>query len=112
MSFLARVNTVHATASALSVTAVRSMSLTARLNRGPVGAARDTLRKADRTVAGAAVKGIEKGGMSKRQYFFWIIIVFSPEIRNFPFPNFGRLISFVMCRKSPRQTQGCRPDHE
>lgn len=89
MSFLARVNTVHATARispALSVTAARSMSSTARLNRGPVGVARDTLRKADRTVSGAAVKGIEKGGMSKDKTSFGSLL-FLPKIATSHFPN-------------------------
>lgn len=42
--------------------AFRSISSTARLQKGPVETAKDTLKKADRTVSDAAVKGIDKGG--------------------------------------------------
>lgn len=42
--------------------AFRSISSTARLQKGPVETAKDTLKKADRTVSDAAVKGINKGG--------------------------------------------------
>lgn len=43
--------------------AVRSISSTASLSKGPVEAVKDTLKKADQAVSGAAVKGIDKGGM-------------------------------------------------
>lgn len=49
--------------SAATIPAIRSISSTARLQKGPVEAAKDTLKKADRAVSGAAVKGIDKGGM-------------------------------------------------
>ncbi|PLB52855.1 hypothetical protein P170DRAFT_472747 [Aspergillus steynii IBT 23096] len=39
----------------------RSISSTARLEKGPVEATKDTLKKADKAFSGAAVKGIEKG---------------------------------------------------
>lgn len=42
---------------------IRSISSTASLQKGPVEAAKETLKKADHAVSGAAVKGIEKGGM-------------------------------------------------
>lgn len=44
--------------------AIRSISATASYNKGAVDATKDTLKKADRTVSDAAVKGINKGGMS------------------------------------------------
>ncbi|KAJ5736319.1 uncharacterized protein N7483_001444 [Penicillium malachiteum] len=44
-----------------STIAVRSISSTARLNKGPVDATKDTLKKADRVVSDVAVKGINKG---------------------------------------------------
>lgn len=50
--------------STTSLQAIRPISSTARLQKGPIEAAKDTLKKADRTVSGAAVKGIDKGGMS------------------------------------------------
>lgn len=43
--------------------AIRSISATASYNKGPIDATKDTLKKADRTVSDAAVKGINKGGM-------------------------------------------------
>jgi hypothetical protein len=39
--------------------AIRSISATASYNKGPIDATRDTLKKADRTVSDAAVKGIK-----------------------------------------------------
>jgi hypothetical protein len=42
--------------------AIRSISATASYNKGPVAAAKETLKKADRTVSDVAVKGINKGG--------------------------------------------------
>ncbi|KAJ5095404.1 hypothetical protein NUU61_004760 [Penicillium alfredii] len=44
-----------------SILAVRSISGTARLHKGPIETTRDTLKKADRTVSDAAVKGLDKG---------------------------------------------------
>lgn len=41
---------------------LRSVSSTARNEKGPVDATKDTLKKADRVVSDAAVKGIDKGG--------------------------------------------------
>jgi hypothetical protein len=41
----------------------RLLSTTARLHKGPVEAAKDTLKSVDRTVSDVAVAGIEKGGM-------------------------------------------------
>ena len=41
----------------------RSISVTAPCRKGPVDATKDTLKKADRTVSDAAVKGINTGGM-------------------------------------------------
>ncbi|PGH18032.1 hypothetical protein AJ79_00658 [Helicocarpus griseus UAMH5409] len=69
MSFLTRVTPVTRTAvtpatRAASVAAIRpaSFSTSARCeDRGPVEATRDTLKKADRVVADAAVRGIETG---------------------------------------------------
>jgi hypothetical protein len=44
--------------------AIRSISATAPFNKSAVDATKDTLKKADRTVSDAAVKGINKGGKS------------------------------------------------
>ncbi|KAJ6096197.1 hypothetical protein N7486_006943 [Penicillium sp. IBT 16267x] len=41
--------------------AIRSISSTARLQKGPVEAAKETLKKTDRMVSDAAVTGINKG---------------------------------------------------
>ncbi|KAJ5167960.1 uncharacterized protein N7482_003554 [Penicillium canariense] len=41
--------------------ALRSISSTARYEKGPVDATKDTLKKADRIVSDVAVKGIDKG---------------------------------------------------
>lgn len=49
--------------SATTFQAVRSISSTASLSKGPVETAKDTLKKADQAVSSAAVKGIDKGGM-------------------------------------------------
>jgi hypothetical protein len=49
--------------SAPSSVAIRSISSTARLQKGPVETAKDTLKKTDRMVSDAAVGGIDKGGM-------------------------------------------------
>ncbi|KAJ5760722.1 hypothetical protein N7520_007878 [Penicillium odoratum] len=48
-------------ATAPSSIAVRSISSTARLQKGPIDAAKDTLKKADRVVSDVAVDGINKG---------------------------------------------------
>ncbi|RAL01692.1 uncharacterized protein BO80DRAFT_434248 [Aspergillus ibericus CBS 121593] len=70
MSFLTRIAPAARTASlslrptttpALSVGATRSISASARREKGPVDATKDTLKKADRKVSDAAVKGIEVG---------------------------------------------------
>ncbi|GLB09781.1 hypothetical protein AtubIFM57258_005709 [Aspergillus tubingensis] len=70
MSFLARIAPAARTASlslrptttpALSVGATRSISATARRDKGPIDATKETLKKADRKVSDAAVKGIEVG---------------------------------------------------
>ncbi|KAJ5643689.1 uncharacterized protein N7484_006196 [Penicillium longicatenatum] len=47
--------------SAPSSIAIRSISSTARLQKGPVETAKDTLKKTDRMVSDAAVGGIDKG---------------------------------------------------
>jgi len=47
-----------------SFQAYRSFSTTLATQKGPVEATKDVLKKADRTVSNAAVKGIETGGMS------------------------------------------------
>ena len=44
--------------------AIRSISATTPYNKGPIDATKETLKKADRTVSDAAVKGIDKGGKS------------------------------------------------
>ena len=44
--------------------ATRTISSTAARSKGPVEATKDTLKKADRTVSDAAIKGLNKGGMS------------------------------------------------
>ncbi|KAJ5749090.1 uncharacterized protein N7511_010786 [Penicillium nucicola] len=41
--------------------AIRSISATASYNKGAIDATKDTLKKADRTVSDAAVKGIDQG---------------------------------------------------
>jgi CHASE3 domain sensor protein len=44
--------------------AIRSISATTPCNKSAVDATKDTLKKADRTVSDAAVKGINTGGKS------------------------------------------------
>ena len=51
-----------ATSTAPRFLAVRPISSTASLQKGPVDATKDTLKAADRTVSDAAVKGINMGG--------------------------------------------------
>ncbi|KAE8351723.1 hypothetical protein BDV28DRAFT_149708 [Aspergillus coremiiformis] len=46
---------------ALAVGGARSISATAGKQKGPVEATKDTLKKTDEVLSGAAVKGIEKG---------------------------------------------------
>jgi hypothetical protein len=53
---------VATTAAPASVT-LRSITTTARLEKGPVDATKDTLKAADRVVSDAAVKGIDLGRM-------------------------------------------------
>ncbi|KAJ5827053.1 hypothetical protein N7447_003816 [Penicillium robsamsonii] len=50
-----------ATQTAPSFQAIRSISATAPCHKGPIDATKETLKKADRTVADAAVKGINTG---------------------------------------------------
>ncbi|KAB8232797.1 hypothetical protein ETB97_000159 [Aspergillus alliaceus] len=70
MSFLTRVtprlgslnSIVRSTATpSLVVGGVRSITATAGKQKGPVEATKDTLKKTDEILSGAAVKGIEKG---------------------------------------------------
>ncbi|KAB8268776.1 hypothetical protein BDV30DRAFT_243078 [Aspergillus minisclerotigenes] len=70
MSFITRVapragslnSIVRSTATpSLFVGGARSISATAAKQKGPVEAAKDTLKKTDDVLSGAAVKGIEKG---------------------------------------------------
>jgi hypothetical protein len=69
MSFVTRITPVSARASAnitapiLSVARSRFLSSTASYQTGPVEATKKVLKKVDRTVSDAAVKGIETGGM-------------------------------------------------
>lgn len=44
----------------------RGISSTARKEKGPVQATKDTLKKVDQAASGVALKGIDKGGMSAR----------------------------------------------
>jgi len=73
MSFLTRFTTTARTVPSLSAARVtpsftvagqRFVSSTAKRESGPVDATKNTLKKADRVVSDAAVKGIETGGMS------------------------------------------------
>ncbi|THC99927.1 hypothetical protein EYZ11_000625 [Aspergillus tanneri] len=48
-----------------NISSRRSISSTARRQKGPVNVAKDTLKKADKVVSGAAVKGIEKGEQAR-----------------------------------------------
>jgi hypothetical protein len=50
-----------ATSAAPASVTLRSISTTARLEKGPVDATKDTLKAADRVVSDAAVKGIDLG---------------------------------------------------
>jgi hypothetical protein len=66
MSFLTRTLPLTTRATiAPSFQAYRCFSTTLRAQKGPVEATKDTLKKADRSVSDAAVKGIEKGGTCK-----------------------------------------------
>lgn len=68
MSFITRVTPLSArvsantTAPVLSVARSRFLSSTASYQKGPVETTKETLKKVDRTISDAAVKGIEKGG--------------------------------------------------
>lgn len=55
----------HQTAPAMSRSPgwARTISSTPEKDMGPVQATKDTLKKADRTVSDAALKGINQGGM-------------------------------------------------
>ncbi|KAI9041261.1 uncharacterized protein KD926_007215 [Aspergillus affinis] len=57
----ARSSVRSTTTPSLAVGLNRSISSTARMEKGPVEATKDTLKKADSAISGAAVKGIEKG---------------------------------------------------
>ncbi|KAL6235578.1 hypothetical protein BDW75DRAFT_209131 [Aspergillus navahoensis] len=63
MSFLARATRTHAASrlSLITPTSSRLLSTTAIRSSGPIDATKSTLKKADRKVADAAVKGIETG---------------------------------------------------
>ncbi|EED19444.1 LEA domain protein [Talaromyces stipitatus ATCC 10500] len=61
MSFLTRVAPTRFAVTSTSFQAYRSFSTTLATQRGPVEATKDVLKKADRTVSDAAVKGIETG---------------------------------------------------
>lgn len=50
------------TTPAFSVAASRSLSSTAKNEKGPMETTKDTLKKADKTFSDAALKGIETGG--------------------------------------------------
>lgn len=52
-----------ATQTAPRFQAIRSLSATAPYYKGPIDATKDTLKKADRSVSDAAVKGIDSSGM-------------------------------------------------
>ena len=64
MSFLARATRTAAATrlSTITPTSSRLLSTTAIRSSGPIDATKSTLKKADRKVADAAVKGIETGG--------------------------------------------------
>ncbi|KAJ5188557.1 hypothetical protein N7491_004877 [Penicillium cf. griseofulvum] len=59
--FAPLLRTRGATQTAPSFQAIRSISATAPCNKGPIDVTKETLKKADRTVADAAVKGINTG---------------------------------------------------
>lgn len=75
MSFITRLTTTARTAApsarlttntitpSLAVSGQRLVSSTTPRDSGPVDATKETLKKADRKVSDAAVKGIETGGM-------------------------------------------------
>lgn len=63
MSFVTRIVPARSLMTGASFQAYRSFSTTLATQRGPVEATKDVLKKADRTVSDAAVKGIETGGM-------------------------------------------------
>lgn len=55
---------VNTTAPVLSVARTRFLSSTVSYQKGPIETTKETLKKIDRTISNAAVKGIETGGMS------------------------------------------------
>lgn len=61
--FVPVVRSRMANAAAPTSVALRSISTTARLEKGPVDVTKDTLKAADRVVSDAAVKGIDLGSM-------------------------------------------------
>ncbi|OKL63385.1 hypothetical protein UA08_01516 [Talaromyces atroroseus] len=61
MVFATRVVPRRAIITPTSFQAYRPFSTTLAAQRGPVEATKDVLKKADKTVSGAAVKGIETG---------------------------------------------------
>lgn len=65
MSFVTRVVPARSIMTGASFQAYRSFSTTLVTQKGPVEATKDVLKKADRTVSNAAVKGIETGGILK-----------------------------------------------
>jgi hypothetical protein len=59
----ARVAAVRTTTPAFTAAGSRLISSTSKLEKGPVDAAKDTLKKADRTISDNLVNAIDKGGM-------------------------------------------------
>ena len=59
-----RLAPVRTTVPAVGVVGSRAVSSTSRKEKGAVDATKDTLKKVNRTVSDAALKGIETGGMS------------------------------------------------
>lgn len=59
-----RLAPVRATAPAVGVAASRAVSSTPKREKGPVDATKDTLKKVNRSVSDATLKGIETGGRS------------------------------------------------
>ena len=101
MSILARTPPVYTTAriySALTVSAAQYLSSTARRDKGPVDTTKDALKKVDRTVSNAAVRGIETGGMcwkGARSLHYSILSIYSLLCC-----KFGELIRLVLAEKA------------
>lgn len=53
----------HTAAPALAVGATRRISATTWRSKGPIEVTKETIKKTDRVISDAAVKGIEKGRM-------------------------------------------------